>query len=82
MAAREALATVEVRCYLHLLLRGPEYLLRRKDKSQFIERAVVIAVSDLLIDEVVEDSTRRATIDEAFAEGVAANDGLFRAIFG
>jgi hypothetical protein len=82
VAVAEALAELEVRCYLRVLARGPRYLLRRRDKREFVERAVVVAVVGLNLDDVVEDSAWPAELDDTLAEGVVEYEPIFTFLFG
>ena len=82
MGAVEALAEVEIRCYLRVLMQGPEHLLRKRDQRDFVEEAIIVGVVGLTIDDATDHGVWRAELDDDLALRIAAHEQLYELLFG
>ena len=79
--SESVLATVEIRCYLTVVLCGPRER-QSAGSAGFIDTARVVAVEDFFMDEVIADSHLELTeVTAPMAKAIADREALFRALF-
>jgi hypothetical protein len=77
----ERLAEVELRAFVRVLVLAPVDAIRAGDPTRVLRGGTVVAVTDVVLDDVVDPLMWRPRWSARLARAVARHDELFHALF-
>jgi hypothetical protein len=77
----EGLAEIELRAFVRVLVLGPLEAVRADDPVRVLRSGTIVAVTDVVLDDVVDPLMWRPRWSARLANAVARHDDLFHALF-
>jgi hypothetical protein len=78
----DGLAEIELRAFIRVLVLGPAEAIRGGDAIRVLQAGTVVAVTDVVLDDIVDPLMSRPRWSARLANAVARHDDLFHALFG